>query len=150
MENGSLPHRIWLKNIRIMVVAGSFTAAACEKAVLALPCKESKTSFLEAHDDNSLVCPVLASVRVHVSKRKESSDRQSQTGGATEPTMLNAVVVEADDQVMDNLPTNTLLEQKPILQKLALSTDELKIATLSDFAVFAHIGMGVDSKKKKV
>jgi len=130
-----------------MDARGSFTAALREKAVLALSCKQSKTDFMEACDDKHRVFPVLASVRAHVSKRKESSGSQSQTGGATELTMLNAVVVEADDQAMENMPAIALLEQKPILQKLVLSTEELKIVALSDFIVLPHKGMVVDGKK---
>jgi hypothetical protein len=57
------------------------------------------------------------------------------------------VVVEAEDQTIDEMPTKALLELKPILQKLALSTEELKVATLKDFSVLAHVGMAVDKIK---
>jgi hypothetical protein len=57
------------------------------------------------------------------------------------------VLVEAEDQNIDAMPTSALLELRPILQKLALSTEELKIANLKDFAVLPHVGMVVDSVK---
>ena len=139
--------RIWLQNIRIMDTTGSFTVAVREKAALALSGLDSKTAFEEAHATDNISFPVLASVRVHLTKQKGSDPNQSQDGGAAEPTFLNAVLVEAEDQSIEAMPTSALLELRPILQKLALSTEELKIATLKDFAVLPHVGMALDKVK---
>jgi len=139
--------RIWLQNIRIMDATGSFTVAVREKAALALSGLDSKEAFEAAHATDNISFPVLASVRVHVTKQKDSDSSQSQDGGAAEPTFLNAVLVETEDQSIDAMPTSALLELQPILQKLALSTEELKIATLKDFAVLPHVGMAVDKVK---
>ena len=80
-----------------MDATGSFTAAVREKAALALSSLESKTAFEGAHASGNLSFPVLASVRVNLSKEKESGDSQSQAGGATEPTADNA---EGNDEVL--------------------------------------------------
>ena len=139
--------RIWLQNIRVMDATGSFTAAVREKAALALSGLDSKSAFEEAHATDNISFPVLASVRVHLAKKKDASDSHSQGGGATEPTWLNAVLVEAEDQNVDTMSTNALLELRPILKRLALSTEELKVASLKDFAVLPHVGMVVDGVK---
>lgn len=139
--------RIWLQNVRIMDATGSATVAVREKAALALSGLDSKEAFEEAQATDNISFPVLASVRVHVTKQKDSDSSKSQDGGAAEPTFLNAVLVEAEDQSIDAMPTSALLELRPILQKLALSTEELKVATLKDFAVLPHVGMAVDKVK---
>ena len=125
--------RIFLQNIKIMDATGSATVAVREKAALALSGLDTKELFEKAQTTNNISFPVLASIRVHVTKQKDSDTSKSQDGGAVEPTFLNAVVVEAEDQAIDEMPTKALLELKPILQKLALSTEELKVATLKDF-----------------
>ena len=61
--------------------------------------------------------------------------------------MLNAVLVEAEDQNIDAMPTSALLELRPILARLSLSTAELKIAKLQEFVVVPHVGMVVDGAK---
>ena len=55
--------------------------------------------------------------------------------------------MEAEDQNIDALPTSALLELQPILAKVALSTAQLKIAMLQEFAVVPHVGMVVDGAK---
>ena len=139
--------RIWLQNIRIMDTTGSFTVAVREKAALALSGLDSKTAFEEAHATDSISFPVWANVRVHLAKQKDSDPNQSQDGGAAEPTLLNAMLVEAEDQNIEAMPTSALLELRPILQKLALSTEELKNATLNEFAILPHVGMALDKVK---
>ena len=57
------------------------------------------------------------------------------------------MLVEAEDQDIDAMPTRALLELRPILQKLSLSTEDLKIANLKDFAVLPHVGMVVGGVK---
>ena len=57
------------------------------------------------------------------------------------------MLVEAEDQNMEAMPTSALLQLQPILAKLSLSTAELKIAKLQDFAVVPHVGMVVDGAK---
>ena len=64
--------------------------------------------------------------------------------------MLRAVMVEAEDPSTEKMPTLALLELKPILQKLALPTEELQIADLTPFAVLPHIGMVAHSVKCKL
>ena len=75
-----LGERVWLKNIRVMDATGSFTAAVCEKAALALSGLDSKSAFEEAHATDNISFPVLASVRVHLAMQKKSGDSQSQEG----------------------------------------------------------------------
>ena len=91
--------------------------------------------------------PVLASVRVHLARQKHGNASPSQGSGAAEPALLNAVLVEAEDQNIDAMPTRALLELQPILARLSLSTAELKIAKLQEFAVVPHVGMVVDGAK---
>ena len=139
--------RIWLPNIRIMDATGSFMAGVREEAALALSGLASKDAFVEAHATDNISFPVLASVRVHLAKQKSTNDRTSQGSGAAEPALLNAVLVEGEDQNVDEMPTNALLQLRPILAKLALSTTELKIARLQEFDVVPHVGMAVDCVK---
>ena len=61
--------------------------------------------------------------------------------------MLNALLVEAEDQNIDAMPTSALLLLRPILANLSLSSAELKIAKLKDFAVLPHVGLAVDGVK---
>ena len=56
-------------------------------------------------------------------------------------------MVEAEDQNIEAMPTSALLQLRPILAKLSLSTAELKIAKLHEFAVVPHVGMVVDGAK---
>ena len=137
--------RIWLQNIRIMDATGSFTVSVREKAALALSL--SKEAFTEAHATDNIAFPVLASVRVHLARQKHANDRASQASGAAEPALLNAVLVEAEDQNIEAMPTSALLQLGPILAKLSLSSEELKIAKLQDFAVVPHVGLVVDGAK---
>ena len=51
--------RIWLQNIRIMDVTGSFTAVVREKAALALSGLASKEAFAEAHATDNISFPGL-------------------------------------------------------------------------------------------
>ena len=138
--------RIWLQHIRVMDATGSLQVSVREKAALALSGCISKAAFQEAHDTDNVSFPVLASIRVRLTKRKDDGS-QSQEGGAREPTFLGAVVVEAEDQDIEKMPTQALLELRPILQKLALSTEELTIATLKDFNALPHVGMVVAGAK---
>jgi hypothetical protein len=139
--------RIWLQKIRIMDATGSFTAVVREKAALALSGLPSKEAFVEAHATDNISFPVLASARVHLARQKHANDSSSGGSGAAEPALLNAVLVEAEDQNIDAMPTSALLELGPILAKLSLSTAELKIAKLKEFAVVPHIGLMVDGAK---
>ena len=139
--------RIWLQNVRIMDATGSITASVREKAALALSGSASKDTFAEAHATDNISFPVLASARVHLTRQKRADDSPSQGSGAAEPALLNAVLVEAEDQNIDAMPTNALLQLRPILAKLALSSAELKIARLQEFAVVPHVGMVVDGAK---
>ena len=139
--------RIWLQNIQIMDATGSFTASLREKAALALSKLDSKEAFVEAYATDNIAFPVLASVRVHLARQKHANDRASQGSGAAEPAVLNAVLVEAEDQSIEAMPTSALLQLGPILAKLSLSSAELKIAKLQDFAVVPHVGLVVDGAK---
>ena len=139
--------RIWLQNIRIMDATGSFTAVVREKAALALSGLASKEAFAEAHATDNISCPVLASARVHLARQKHGNDRPSQGSGAAEPALLNAVLVETEDHNIGAMPASALLELRPILAKLSLSTAELKIAKLQEFTVVPHVGMVVDGAK---
>jgi len=143
-NNGS---RIWLQNLRIMDATGSFNVSVREKAALALSGCNSQETFVNAHATDNLSFPVLASVRVHLAKRKDVSDGHRQEGGAAEPTLLTAVLVEAEDQDLHLMPTKALLELRPILKCLAASTEELKITRLRDIGVLPHVGMVVDGQK---
>ena len=137
--------RIWLRNVRIMDATGSLTVAVREKAALALAGLESRDAFQEAHASDNVSFPVLASVRLHLSKRKDSGESQNPQGGAT--GLLTAVMVEAQDQDIEQMPTKALLELQPILKSLALSTEELKICCLKDISVMPHVGMVVGGMK---
>ena len=139
--------RIWLQNIRIMDATGSFTVSVREKAALALSGLDTKEAFAQAHATDNISFPVLASARVHLARQKHPNASEIQGSGAAEPAKLNAVLVEAEDQNIDAMPTSALLQLRPILAKLSLSTAELKIAKLQDFAVVPHVGMVVDGAK---
>ena len=54
------------------------------------------------------------------------------------------VLVDAENQTIDTMPTSVLLKLQPTLAKLALSTAQLKIAELHEFAVVPHVGLVVD------
>ena len=84
---------------------------------------------------------------MHVASQKHVNASSSQGSGAAEPALLNAVLVEAEDRNIDAMPTSALLELRPILAKLSLSTAELKIAKLQEFAVVPHVGMVVGGAK---
>ena len=84
---------------------------------------------------------------MHLARQKDANASPSQGSGAAEPALLNAVLVEAEDQNIDAMPTSALLELRPILAKLSLSSAELKIAKLEELAVVPHVGMVVDGAK---
>ena len=139
--------RLWLQNIRVMDTTGSFTVAIREKAALALSGYQSRDAFQEANANDNVSFPVLASVRIHFARRKTLHESPTQEGGATEPASLTAVMVEAEDQDMEMMPTRALLELQPILKSLALSTQELVITCLKDIEVLPHVGMVVGGVK---
>ena len=133
--------RIWLQNVRIMDATGSVTVAVREKAALALSKCESADAFQDAHGTNDISFPVLSSVRVHLAKRKV------QEGGAQEPTSVRPVMVEAEEQDMRCMPNKSLLAMTPILKGMSASTEELKVARLSEISALPHVGMVVDGQK---
>ena len=139
--------RIWLQNIQIMDATGSFTAVVRQQAALALSGLDSKEAFAIAHATDNISFPVLASIRVHLARQNFANDSASRESGAAELASLNAVLVEAEDQKIDAMPTSALLQLRPILAKLSLSTAELKIARLQDFAVVPHVGLVADGVK---
>ena len=130
-----------------MDATGSYTAVVREMAALALSRMASKDVLVVADATDNISFPVLASARVHLARQKHANDSPSQWSGAAEPALLNEVLVEAEDQNIDAMPRSALLELQPILAKLALSTAQLKIAKLQEFAVVPHVGMVVDGAK---
>ena len=136
--------RIWLTNIRIMDATGSLIVAMREKTALALSGLASKDDFVCAHANDNISFPVLASVRVNLTRRKDAAESQ---GGAAEPAFLDAVLVEAEDQDIEIMPTSALLALRPVLKSLAGSTEELKIARLQEISVLPHVGMVVNGLK---
>ena len=88
--------RIWLPQVRLTDATGSLTVAMREKAALALSGLTSRDEFVNAHATEKFSLPVLASVRVHVARRKDADESKNREGGAAEPAFLDAVLVEAD------------------------------------------------------
>ena len=125
--------RTWLQQCRLMDTTGSLTASVREKATIALSGCDSLKSFMQAHAEDNLSFPLLASVRAHLAKRKDVAESQSQAGAAKEPTLLTAVLVEAEDQDVDQMPTRTLLGLQPVLKSLAMSTEELKVKDVGGY-----------------
>ena len=79
--------RIWLPQVRLTDATGSLTVSMREKAALALSGLTSRDEFASAHATDNITFPVLASIRVHLARRKDASE--------SEPTFLDAVLVEA-------------------------------------------------------
>ena len=139
--------RIWLQNVRLTDATGSLTVCVREKAALALSGLASRETFIENHANDNISFPVLASVRVHLTMRKDLGESQSPEGGAVEPTFLDAVMVEAEDQDIEIMPTSALLTLRPVLKSLAGPTEEIKITRLQDISVLPHVGMVVNGSK---
>ena len=118
-----------------------------EKAALALSGLTSRDEFVSALAADNISFLVLASVRVHVSRRKNSDDSKNREGGAAEPAFLDAVLVEAEDQDIEIMPTSALLALRPVLRNLAGSEEDLKIARLQEISVLRYIGMVVNGSK---
>ncbi len=139
--------RIWLQNVRLMDATGSLIVSMRETAALALSGLASRDDFVHAHANDNISFPVLASVRVHLTRRKDAAESQGQEGGAAEPAFLDAVLVEAEDQDIEIMPTSALLALRPVLKSLAGSTEDLKIARLQEISVLPHVGMVVNGLK---
>ena len=133
--------RVWIANLDVLDTTGRLTVAVREKAALALSGCDSKTAFTDAHTSSNISFPVLASVRIHVTLRKD------QPGGAPKPTAMRATMVEAEDQDMCCMPNQSLLFMAPMLKSLSASTEELKIARLCEISVLPHTGMVVDNQQ---
>ena len=131
--------RIWLPQVRLTDATGSLTVSMREKAALALSGLTSRDEFVSAHATDNITFPVLASIRVHLARRKDASE--------SEPAFLDAVLVEAEEQDIEIMPTSALLALRPILKSLACSTEDLKIARLQDISVLPHVGMVVNGFK---
>ena len=139
--------RIWLSKVRLMDATGSLTVSMREKAALALSGLTSRDDFVSAHATDNISFPVLASVRVHLTRRKDADESKNREGGAAEPAFLDAVLVEAEDQDIEIMPTSALLALRPVLKSLAGSEEDLKIARLQEISVLPYIGMVVNGLK---
>ena len=139
--------RIWLPQVRLTDATGSLTVSMREKAALALSGLASRDDFVSAHATDNVSFPVLASVRVHLTRRKGADESNNLEGGAAEPAFLDAVLVEAEDQDIQIMPTSALLALQPVLKSLAGSEDDLKIARLQEISILPYIGMVVNGLK---
>ena len=133
--------RLWFQ-VQVPDMTGSVSLYMRESAALELADCKSKEEFVSKHASDGLVFPVLASIRVHVKNQKP----QGGTDDAKEHVHLNAIVVEAADQDLNEMPNTTLLNMKPLLLNLSLSSDELRAAALADVQTQAHVGMMVDNR----
>ena len=131
--------RIWLPQVRLTDATGSLTVSMREKAALALSGLTSRDEFVSAHATDNITFPVLASIRVHLARRKDASE--------SEPAFLDAVLVEAEEQDIEIMPTSALLALRPVLKSLAGSEEDLKIARLQEISLLPHIGMVVNGVK---
>ena len=139
--------RIWLPQIRLTDATGSLTVSMREKAALALSGLASRDEFVSAHATDNISFFVLASVRVHLTRRKDAEERKNRESGAAELAFLDAVLVEAEDQDIEIMPTSALLALRPVLKSLAGSEEDLKIARLQEISVLPYIGMVVNGLK---
>jgi hypothetical protein len=89
----------------------------------------------------------LASIRVHLTRRKDASESKHAKGGPAEPAFLDAVLVEAEEKDIEIMPTSALLALRPVLKSLAGSEEDLKIARLQEISLLPHIGMVVNGVK---
>ena len=110
--------RIWLQKVRLTDPIGSLTVSMLETAALALSGLPSGDDFVHAHANDNISFPVLASVRVHLTRRKDAAESKNREGGGAEPAFLDAVLVETEDQDIEVMPTNALLVFRPVLKKL--------------------------------
>ena len=69
-----LGEQIWLQNVRLMDATGSLIVSVREKAALALSGLASRDDFVNAHANDHISFPVLASVRVHLTRRKDAAE----------------------------------------------------------------------------
>ena len=139
--------RIWVQNVRLMDATGSLIVSMREKAALELSGLASRDDFVHAHASDNISFPVLASIRVHLTRRKNAAESEGREGGAAETAFLDAVLVEAEDQDIEIMPTSALLALRPVLKSLAGSTEDLKIAGLREISAMPHVGMVVSGLK---
>ena len=142
--------RIWLPQVRLTDATGSLTVSMREKAALALSGLPPRDDFVSAHPTDNMSFPVLASVRVHLTRCKDADDSRNREGGAAEPALLDAVLVEAEDQDNEIMRASALLKLRPVLKSLAGSEEDLKIARLQEISMLPYIGMVVNGLKCKL
>ena len=126
-----------------MDATGSLIVSMREKAALELSGLASRDDLVHAHAGGNISFPVLASIRVHLTRRKNAAESEGREGGAAETAFLHAVLVEAEDQDIEIMPTSALLALRPVLKSLAGSTEDLKIAGLREISAMPHVGMVV-------
>ena len=99
-----------------MDATGGLIVSTREKAALELSGLATRDNFVHAHANDNISFPVLASVRVNLTRRKNSAESEGREGGAAEPTFLDAVLVESEDQDIEIMPTSALLALRPVLK----------------------------------
>ena len=140
--------RIWFQ-ARVMDMTGAVHIGVREKAALALAEVSTKAEFERAHANGDLVFPALSSVRIHV-RLRHSRDGSDSQGGAEEPALakeLTGVLVEAEEQDLAKMPTQAILDLKPLLRPLSLSTQEFRVARFAEIQSKAHVGMVIDNQR---
>ena len=130
-----------------MDAAGSLIVSMREKVALELSGLATRDDLVHAHANDNISFPVLASIRVNLTRRKNAAESEGREGGAAEPTFLDAVLVESEDSDIEIMPASALLALRPVLKILAGSTEDLKIARLQEISVMQHVGMVVNGLK---
>ena len=120
-----------------MDATGSLIVSMRENAALELSGLASRNDFVYAHANDNISFPVLASTRVHLTRRKNAAESEHR-GDA----FLDAVLLEAEEQDIEIVPTSALLAWRPVLKGLS-GTEDVKIAGLREISAMPHVGMAV-------
>ena len=127
--------------VRVVDPTGTVELKMREKAVLDLSGASDKDEFTDLASVGGLNFPILTSMRVAVSKRKEE--------GASEHTesRLSAIIVEAAEQellVPKAVPNASMGYLNQLLQSLPLDSNRMLVAPMSAVCLARHTGMVVN------
>jgi hypothetical protein len=107
--------RIWIRAVTIKDFTGSIQLGMREKAALQLAGldpsdPDSKQRFITMANEGDLQFPMLASVLVHLKRDEAKSQHSQDLFGDPECLEVRLTIVEAQEQVISQLPNASLRE----------------------------------------